>query len=163
MCKKFTVNYVEALGTRRIGWQLWDGHQMQGMTDVQIRNLVRDGGVVNGLVVTDEGQVVPDRDWCHADGEASTVILEKSGINTFNPLDPDANLMAAKSFMLIKVVRNGKESVYHFLTNRWQIETMTEDKVRAVLTLMPLGGVWLDGKRLIVHQGVEIVDESAVE
>ena len=43
------------------------------------------------------------------------------------------------------------------------IETMTEDKVRAVLTLMPLGGVWLDGKRLIVHQGVEIVDESAVE
>ena len=62
MCKKFTVNYVEALGTRRIGWQLWDGHQMQGMTDVQIRNLVRDGGVVNGLVVTDEGQVVPDRD-----------------------------------------------------------------------------------------------------
>ena len=65
--------------------------------------------------------------------------------------------------MLIKVVRNGKESVYHFLTNRWQIETMTEDKVRAVLTLMPLGGVWLDGKRLVVHQGVEIVDEGTAE
>jgi len=36
MCKKMTANYVEVLGTRRIGWQLWDGQQMQGMTDVQI-------------------------------------------------------------------------------------------------------------------------------
>ena len=25
MCKKMTANYVEVLGTRRIGWQLWDG------------------------------------------------------------------------------------------------------------------------------------------
>ena len=111
MCKKLTVNYVEVLGSRRIGWQLWDGCQMQGMTDAQIRSFVHGGGVVNGLLVTDDEQVVPDPAW-------GGVVLEKSGINTFRPLDEGADLMAAKSFMLVKVSRNGKESLYHFITNR---------------------------------------------
>lgn len=30
MCKKMTANYVEVLGTRRIGWQLWDGSRCRG-------------------------------------------------------------------------------------------------------------------------------------
>ena len=158
MCKKMTANYVEVLGTRRIGWQLWDGQQMQGMTDVQIRNYIRGGGVVNGLKLEDDGTVVPDPEWCHADTEAGVVILEKSGVNTFSPLDPDANLVAAKSFTLVKVERRGKELTYYFLTNRWAVEAMQEDKVRAILTLMPMGGVWLEGKRLAVHPQVEVVD-----
>lgn len=156
MCKKLTVNYVEVLGTRRIGWQLWDGCQMQGMTDAQIRSFVHSGGVVNGLLVTDDEQVVPDPVW-------GGVVLEKSGINTFKPLDAEADLMATKSFMLVKVSRNGKESIYHFITNRWQIESMSEDKVRAILTLMPMGGIQLDGKRLAVHGNVEVVDAALQE
>ena len=71
--------------------------------------------------------------------------------------------MATKSFMLVKVSRNGKESIYHFITNRWQIESMSEDKVRAILTLMPMGGIQLDGKRLVVHENVEVVDAALQE
>lgn len=53
--------------------------------------------------------------------------------------------------------------MYHFITNRWQIESMSEDKVRAILTLMPMGGIQLDGKRLVVHENVEVVDMALQE
>lgn len=55
------------------------------------------------------------------------------------------------------------EITYHFITNRWQIESMSEDKVRAILTLMPMGGIQLDGKRLVVHGNVEVVDMALQE
>ena len=40
---------------------------------------------------------------------------------------------------------------------------MSEDKVRAILTLMPMGGIQLDGKRLVVHGNVEVVDMALQE
>ena len=154
MCKKLTAVYLETLGSRKIGWHLWNGAEAVGMTETQLRSYMRDGGVVNGLRLTEDGTTEADPDW-------GGVMLAKSGINTFSPIDPDADLIAAKSFMLVRVVQGSKANRYEFITNRWGRECMEEDQVKAMLTIMPLGGVRLDGKKLIVHKDVEILKDPS--
>jgi len=154
MCKKLTALYVENLGNRRIGWCLWNGCEAVGMTDNQIRKHIENGGIVNGLKVGDDGSVVPDDLW-------GGVMLAKSGINSFAPLEPDADLVATKSFSLISVIKDGKQYQYEFITNRFGREIMGEDKVKALLTLMPLGGGCLIGNKLSVHKDVIIVEKQS--
>lgn len=153
MCKKLTAVYLETLGSRKIGWHLWNGSEEIGMTEAHLRNHLHNGGEVNGLKLTEQGDIETDPEW-------GGVMLAKSGINTFSPIDPDTDLIAAKSFMLVRVVQDGKSNRYEFITNRWGQEAMGEDQVRAMLTIMPMGGIHMEGKKLVPHKNVEVVDKT---
>lgn len=154
MCKKLTAVYLETLGSRKIGWHLWNGLEAVGMTETQLRGYIQNGGQINGLRLNEQGKIEIDPEW-------GGMMLAKSGINTFSPIAPDTELIAAKSFMLVRVVQGSKANRYEFITNRWGHECMEEDQVKAMLTIMPMGGIRLEGKKLVVHKDVEILKDYA--
>lgn len=56
-------------------------------------------------------------------------------------------------------MRGGKLT-YYFLANRWAVETVQEGRGRSIMMPMPMGSVWLEGKRMVIHPQVKVVDRE---
>ena len=154
MCKKLTVAYGDYIGTRMVGWCLFNGRDYSFVSDKQVKARLKAGDLVNGLKLDDEGSVVIDK-------EFTKLLMGKSGL-TFSPIsaadDEGEESVMNKYYALVEVEQSKNGKLYHFITNRCGRECFDEVQLKSMLGILDMGGVHLDKKgRLVVHKAVDMV------
>lgn len=158
MCKKLTVVYADMIGRRLVGWCAFNGKEFTFLSEKQVKARIQAGEQVNGLTLDAEGNV-------SMDGTFTKILMAKNGL-TFAPIaagdsDDGGELAVNKYFALVQVVKGKPGNEYKFVSNRCSQETFSETQVKAMLSVVPMGGVKLDGKgKVVVHGAVEIIDPS---
>ncbi len=155
MCKKMTVAYADYIGSRLVAWCCWNGKDYSFVSDKAVKARIKEGNLVNGLVLDEEGNTVLDKTFAHC-------LMGKSGLG-FEPIlseDEDEPVMN-KYYALVKVVK-GKDGIsYHFITSKCGYEVFTEEQVKSMLAILDMGGIKLgeDGS-LMIHGAVDVEDTS---
>ena len=153
MCKKLTVAYGDYIGTRMVGWCLFNGRDYSFMSDKQVKARLKAGDLVNGLKLDDEGVVVIDK-------EFTTMLMGKSGL-TFSAIstadDEDVDSVMNKYYALVEVEQNKNGKLYHFITNRCGHECFDEAQLKSMLGILNMGGVKMNDKgKVLIHPAVEV-------
>ena len=151
MC--MTAIFEEKLGKRREGWCVYlsKSRDFTYLSDKQIKVKLGQGEKVNGLMVNENDEVIMD--------EGFTIsLLSKSGLNTFVPLkDNEDSNFSGKSYALVKVMKSKGCNRYELVSNRCGLEIVDEDRLKAMLSLIGVGGVRMDDKgKLVIHTGVDV-------
>lgn len=154
MCKA-TVIYEEKLGKRREGWCVYleKSGDFTFWSDKQVKARLAAGEVVNGLTTTETGEVVMDESF-------TTALLSKTGLANFTPIreDEDGSL-ANKYYAVVRVIRSKAGAMYELVTSRCGVNMVDEAKLKAMASLIEIGGVQLDVKgRVVLHKGVTVDD-----
>lgn len=154
MCTKFTVAYGDFIGSRMVGWCVFNGKDYSFISDKTVKTKLQQGVLVNGLMLDADGNVVIDTNF-------TTNLMAKSGL-TFKPMieaeEEEVSIMN-KYYALVRVTQTETETTYHFITNRCGCEVFTENKLKSLLEVMDFGGVRLSSDdNLEIHKGVDVVD-----
>ncbi|MGM9573799.1 MAG: hypothetical protein ACI3VJ_05190 [Hominicoprocola sp.] len=147
--------YEEKLGKRREGWCVYleKSGDFTFWSDKQVKARLAAGEVVNGLTTTETGEVVMDESF-------TTALLSKTGLANFTPIreDEDGSL-ANKYYAVVRVIRSKAGAMYELVTNRCGVNMVDEAKLKAMASLIEIGGVQLDVKgRVVLHKGVTVDD-----
>lgn len=157
MCKA-TVIFEEKLGKRREGWAVYlnQSKDFTWYSDKQIKSKIAAGEVINGVTVNDNGEVQMDETF-------TTGLLAKTGLATFTPIKEDEDSGVSKYFAITRVIRGGKAGdLYELVSNRFKVETVDENKLKALMSLISVGGARLNEKgEVVLHKGVMV--EQATE
>ena len=78
MCKKLTVAYGDFIGTRLVGWCVYNGKEYNFLSDKNVKAQIQKGNLVNGLTVNEENAVVLDTTFAKC-------LMGKSGLG-FEPI-----------------------------------------------------------------------------
>lgn len=154
MCMKYLVNR-EDLGKRVTGYMFYDADTkgFVGLTEKQIINALNKGERLYGLVLDSDNNIVMD-----TEGFKTTNYMVRSGINNLAPAletDMPANMMY---IVTAKKVQDG-EAIYEVVNSRYARLEMLESKVKMLLEFGCIqGGVYLEGKKLKVCEGVRVDD-----
>lgn len=158
MCKKLTVAFGDFIGSRMVGWCVFNGKDYSFISDKTVKAKINSGDLVNGLLVDADGNVAIDK-------EFTKLLMGKSGLS-FNPITAaddtdDDEIVMNKYYALVKVVKSNEDTKYHFITNRCGYEIFSEDQLKAMLAVLEMGGVKMgsDGG-LMIHKGVEVEDAN---
>lgn len=157
MCKKLTVAYGDLIGSRMVGWCVFNGKDYSFISDKTVKAKIGNGDLVNGLKLDEEKNVVIDQEFTKS-------LMGKSGLS-FNPImaegDEDNESVMNKYYALVKVVRAKDGTKYHFITNRCGYEIFSEEQLKAMLAVLDMGGIQLgaDGA-LMVHGAVDVEDTT---
>ena len=67
--------------------------------------------------------------------------------------------MANKYYAVVRVIRGKAGTMYELVTNRCGLSVVDEAKLKAMASLIEIGGVQLDSKgRVVLHKGVTVDD-----
>ena len=154
MCKRLTAAYLDRIGSRPVGWCLFNGKDYSFLSEKQVKTKIQQGILVNGLKLDAEENVVIDT-------EFTRNLMAKSGL-TFQPIieaeDDEVSVMN-KYYALVQVEKTDADTTYHFITNRCGCEVFTEQKLKSLLEVLELGGVKLsENGELLIHSGIEVKD-----
>lgn len=152
MCMAAVI-FEERLGKRREGWAVYlnKSQDFTWYSDKQIKARLAIGERVNGVTVTESGEVVMDETF-------TTGLLAKTGLATFTPIKEDEDSGVAKYFAVTKVIKGGKAGDrYELVSNRFKLEVVDSDRLKALLSLISVGGARIDSKgKVVIHEGVEV-------
>lgn len=157
MCKKLTVAYGDYIGSRMVGWCVFNGKDYSFISDKTVKAKIKAGDLVNGLMVDAEDNVAINQEFTKS-------LMGKSGLS-FNPItaagDEDDEPVMNKYYALVKVVKAKDGTKYHFITNRCGYEIFSEEQLKAMLAVLDMGGIKLgaDGA-LVVHGSVDVEDAT---
>lgn len=154
MCKRLTAAYLDRIGSRPVGWCLFNGKDYSFLSEKQVKTKIQQGILVNGLKLDAEENVVIDT-------EFTRNLMAKSGL-TFQPIieaeDDEVSVMN-KYYALVQVEKTDADTTYRFITNRCGCEVFTEQKLKSLLEIMEFGGVKLsETGDLLIHSGIEVKD-----
>lgn len=157
MCKA-TVIFEEKLGKRREGWCVYlnQSRDFTWYSDKQIKSKLAAGEVINGVTVNEGGEVVMDEKF-------TTGLLVKTGLATFTPIKDDEDSGVSKYFAVVRVIKGGKAGDHYELVSNWfKLEVVDVDRLKALLSLISVGGARMDEKgKVVIHEGVVV--EQATE
>ena len=152
-----TVIFEEKLGRRREGWAVYlnKSQDFTWYSDKQIKARIAIGERVNGVTVTEAGEVVMDESF-------TTGLLAKTGLATFTPIKEDEDSGVSKYFAVTKVIKGGKAGDhYELVSNRFKLEVVDENRLKALLSLISVGGASLNEKgKVVIHEGVEVSEAT---
>jgi len=134
MCK-ILINEV-MLGKRSVGFEFYsmETGEIIGMTEKQIKNMMKAENSVLGFLLDAEGQLILDKDFCQN-------IMCKSGISTLTPkVETDCIIN------LIFTVIGRKENDFDVISSRFWRGTMTESKIRTLYEFGAVNGIRIDSK-----------------
>ena len=157
MCKKLTVAYGDYIGSRMVGWCVFNGKDYSFISDKTVKAKIKAGDLVNGLMVDAEDNVAINQEFTKS-------LMGKSGLS-FNPItaagDEDDEPVMNKYYALVKVVKAKDGTKYHFITNRCGYEIFSEEQLKAMLAVLDMGGIKLgaDGA-LVVHGAIDVEDAT---
>lgn len=153
MCKA-TVIFEERLGKRREGWAVYlhQSGEFTWYSDKQIKTKITAGERINGVTVDEGGEVVMDESF-------TTGLLAKTGLATFVPIREDEDAGVTKYFAVTKVIKGGKGGdLYELVSNRFKLEVVSEERLKALLSLISIGGARMSEKgKVVIHEWVEVV------
>ena len=152
MCKA-TVIFEEKLGKRREGWCVYlnKSQDFTWYSDKQIKSKIAAGERINGVTVNEAGEVVMDESF-------TTGLLAKTGLATFTPIKEDEDSGVSKYFAVTRVIKGGKAGdQYELVSNRFKLEVVDGDRLKALLSLISVGGARMDERnRVVIHDGVMV-------
>ncbi len=143
-----TVIFEEKLGRRREGWAVYlnKTQDFTWFSDKQVKAKIAAGEKVNGVMVTESGEVQMDETF-------TTGLLAKTGLATFTPIKEDEDSGVSKYFAVTKVIKGGKAGDrYELVSNRFKLEVVDENRLKALMSLISVGGARLDGRGKVVLQ-----------
>lgn len=159
MCKKVTVAYGDFIGTRLVGWCVFNGKDYSFISDKMVKARIKSGDLVNGLTLDEEEKVVRDTSF------ATKCLIGKSGLG-FEPIlsEDEDEPITNKYYGLVKVVKAKEGNSYHFITSKCGYEVFTEEQVKAMLAILDMGGIQLgsDGA-LEIHKAVDLEDTTEAQ
>ena len=139
MCKKLTVAYGDYIGSRMVGWCVFNGKDYSFISDKTVKAKIKAGDLANGLMVDAEDNVAINQEFTKS-------LMGKSGLS-FNPItaagDEDDEPVMNKYYALVKVVKAKDGTKYHFITNRCGYEIFSEEQLKAMLAVLDMGGIKL--------------------
>lgn len=137
MCK-ILINEV-MLGKRSVGFECYsmETGEIIGLTEKQVKDLMKAGNKVMGFAIGEDGQLEIDRAFCRN-------IMCKTGISTLTPkfeTDCIVNLM----FTVLGKTGEGYEAV----SSRFWHGSLPEAKLKTLHELGAVNGIQVDGKGVI--------------
>ncbi|MBQ3794848.1 MAG: hypothetical protein IJS12_04125 [Lachnospiraceae bacterium] len=157
MCKMNVVVNRVMLGNRELGWETWNGKNIEEYTSKQLQDMIRGGkDKVYGLCLGKDGELEAD-----AEGFFTTSVMEHRHIGNYRPMDSESLVnMAYICYGTDKV--EGK-TVYKCISNKFEQVNLTDEQIKAYLTLGVLtGGARLKDGRIEVAK-VEVVVKKPEE
>ena len=78
------------------------------------------------------------------------------------PIKEDEDSGVSKYFAVTRVIKGGKAGDrYELVSNRFKLEVVDADRLKALLSLIRVGGARLDEKgRVVIHEGVEVSEAT---
>lgn len=157
---KKTVVCQLALGYTRVsGYTLYDHESMafEETTPRDVKYLIK-SGVVNGLILDKEGNILPDEK-----GFNCKNLIVKSGVGNYRLLYPVSGMVNHGMYALTKVADTDDGLVYEVVSHQCARLPITESKLRALYQLGCLCGCWIkEGSGMIEFaKGVEFVDMTS--
>ena len=130
MCSRlFVVNQL-FLGSRELGFELFNDKEVVEMTAIQLRNTIKAGKDVRGVVIDKAtNELVLDKD-----GFYSVNMMKHSHINNYEPMIESDSKVNVFYIVMDKHTENDK-SVYDLLSSRFERVTVSEDKLITYLEL----------------------------
>lgn len=144
MKMKVVVNKL-ALGNREQGYELFDGKGVLEVTGKQIKEFIKNGEKVCGLVLDKNGELELDKD-----GFFTTNIMVHRHIGHYEPMIKDGCMVNNFLTVVGKRVENGK-TVYEAISSRFERIDLSEYDVKAYINIGIInGGVKLDGTNIVM-------------
>ena len=130
MCSRlFVVNQL-FLGSRELGFELFNDKEVVEMTAIQLKNAIKAGKDVRGVVIDKAtNELVLDKD-----GFYSVNMMKHSHINSYEPLIDTDSKINVFYIVMDKHTENDK-SVYDLLSSRFERVTVSEEKLITYLEL----------------------------
>ena len=158
MCMKYLVNR-EDLGKRITGYIVYNSEtkEFTGLTEKVITNKISSGDRIYGLVLNADGKLEVDKD-----GFKTTNYMVRSGINSLSPIfetDSAVNIF----YIVVAVIKNKTGIIYEVVNSRYGRTEITEQRLRLLYEFGAIqGGVYLDKNKLVVCEGVAVIDSEVV-
>ena len=155
MCRTTNTNGViwvvskEFLGSRPLGYRLYDGSGILEMTDKQIKDAIKAGRKVRGLIIGKDNELELDASSFYTD------LMEHRFCNSYNPTYGES--MLGKFFIVLSSKKDeAGNTVYESLSTKFEHVVLTENELKVYLDLgIVSGGAKLleDGKIILVDEG----------
>jgi len=151
MCRNNIVVNRLMLGNRELGWEVWNGKNVEEYTSKQLQDMIRNGkDKVYGLCVGADGELEADKE-----GFFTTSIMEHRHVGNYRAVDSDIPVNMA--YICYGTCEAKGEVLYKCISNKFEQMQLSEEQLKAYLTLGILtGGARIkDGKIECVEVGAE--------
>ena len=145
MCKMRVVVRRECLGSREIGWSIFNGKSIQECTSIQIRNLIKSGQKVCGLALKVNDLVLDE------EGFFTSNLIEHRSCDNYTPMiegDTAVNVF----YIVIGKHEESGVTYYDCISTKFEQTAFNESDVRAYLRL----GIISGGARLGADDKIEL-------
>lgn len=129
MCKMRVAVLKESLGQRETGYTLWDGKQVMEQTAKQIKDLIKAGKKVCGLMVDETGELVLDKE-----GFFATNLMVHRHSGNYKPL-VEEGCMANLFYIVIGSHEENGNTLYDCISTRFEQLSLNEADVKAYLRI----------------------------
>lgn len=146
MCKMRVAVLREMLGNRELCWTLWNGKEVMELTARQIKDCIKKGNQICGLMIGKSGELEFDKN-----GFFTTNIMEHRHCGNYVPMV--TNECVANLFYIVigSHIENGVV-VYDCISTKFEQTIITESDLRAYLKI----GIVSGGARLNEKEEIEI-------
>ena len=157
MCKMYAAIRREMIGlNRELAWSLWTGKDVFETTARSIKDMLKAGKKVSGLVLGEDGELHLDEK-----GFYTTNMMEHRAAGNYKPM-VETDLVANMMYTVIGT-HKGEDGklVYDCVSNRFEQLTLEEVEVKTYLRMgIICSGAKLDGDKVVVATVEETVAES---
>ncbi len=145
MCKMRVVVRRECLGSREIGWSIFNGKSIQECTSIQIRNLIKSGQKVCGLALKENDLVLDE------EGFFTSNLIEHRSCDNYTPMiegDTAVNVF----YIVIGKHEESGVVYYDCISTKFEQAKFNESDTKAYLRL----GIISGGARLGADDKIEL-------
>lgn len=138
MCKMNVVVNRVMLGSRELGWEVWNGRCIEEYTSRQLADMIRGGrDKVYGLRIGRSGELEADME-----NFFTTSIMEHRHTGNYRAMESERPVNM--SYICWGVDNRDGEKAYKCISNKFEQSVLSEEEIKAYLTL----GVLTGGARL---------------
>ena len=139
MCKmKVAVNKL-MLGNRELGWELWDGKGVLEQTSKQIKDAIKTGERVYGLIIGKSGELELD-----TAGFFTTDLMLHTHIGNYRSMTDEAGV-TNQALICVGCKTSGGKKAFDCISSRFEQMKVSEEEMKAYLKI----GLVTSGARLV--------------
>lgn len=144
MSRLIVINRLD-LGSRELGWELWNGKEIVEMTSFQIKASIKADIKVCGLKIDDDGNLDLDRE-----GFFTTNMMKHGHINCYKPMII-GKCHTSDFYVVTDKLENDGKTYYKLITSRFSHEVYDEERIKVLLNMgFITGGIKLEDDKLVM-------------
>ena len=147
---KFVTSQLN-MGKRVMGYSVYvsESKDFIECSSKQVKDIFNSGDGIYGLKV-DNGEIELDAAGFHMNN-----LMVKTGLGTYKPLKMDSELMVTTLYCLVRIIKGKTEISYELVSSKCGRIEVTEQKLKSMLEFTNVAGVYMDGDKLVICDGVE--------